>query len=448
MRLLTNKLAHSANERNGYSRKFWLMMSAFYALFIVRNIFSFHFPVPVYLAWVLIMALSFDDNEIKAMLVSFIPLTHAFQFKYAILICAFIWIIRRSRHFKFDFVFLSAVSLMAWEALHLGSSGSSVIEFLRGFAELIIIVVLMGIPAKGECNVEQFTRVLAISSSVAFIILLFATVEGRGETIMELLQRGFRFGISDGAEETFTFNYNANELGFICNIAISGLLININNKKAKIIDYAMIAFCIFIGLLTVSRTFLLCLVISFLLYILLQQTSVTKKIATITGITFAICILLLAVVKFFPEIIENYTLRFGEEDVTGGRSYLFEIYNELVFSSPDRLLFGIGIQNIAEKASIIMGTVIMVPHNGYQQLVVAWGIPGLILMVLFVYQIIKKANNTNPNPRLIYYLPFLILLINILAGQFVTVSCKMLSLILIYEILRGASRVAGEKQYE
>ncbi|MBO7303964.1 MAG: O-antigen ligase family protein [Clostridia bacterium] len=443
--LNTNILSLKAKSEDSYGKKFWLMMGAFYALFIIRNIINLQFPVPLYLAWVIVMALSFDDNEIKALVLSFSPLSPGFQFKYAIFICVAVLIVRNYKQLKANHAFLVGVMLMAWEFLHFGIGSPSFTEFIRGFAELIFIMIIMCIPTKRKGNIEQLTRALAISSTVAFIILLFMTVEGRGETIMELLRRGFRFGVSEKTEETFTFNYNANALGFMCNIAIAGLFINIHNKTAKIIDYLMLAFCIFIGLLTVSRTFLICLLISVVAYVLLQQKSLGKKIAVIAGLLAAIGVLLLVISNFFPEIIENYTVRFGDEDVTGGRSYLFEFYNKFIFSSPDRLLFGIGIQNIAEKASSIMGEVVQVPHNGYQQLVVAWGIPGFVLMVLFVYQIIKKASRSNPNPLLIGYLPFLILMINILAGQFVTVGSKILALVLIYEILSNPDLGIEEK---
>ena len=114
-------------------------------------------------------------------------------------------------------------------------------------------------------------------------------------------------------------------------------------------------------------------------------------------------------------------------------------------SSPDKLFFGIGIQDIATKAYEITGVSTFVPHNGYQQLVVAWGIPGLLVMALFVYKLFKQAMRNKKIPAL-YYSPLVFLLVDILAGQFVTVPSKLLALVFIFEILSNAkSNAEGEK---
>lgn len=425
-----------------YSRKFWLMMMAFYALFIIRNIFEINFPIAIFLVWVAVMAFSFDDSEIKALAVSFIPLSVGFQFKYAIFICILVLVIKYFNRIKPNGILIFGLGLMVWELLHFGIGSPSLLEFARGFAELILIMVVVCLPSKHKSSVKDLTRVLAISSTVAFTILLIMTVRGRDSSIFELMKKGFRFGVSEITEETFTFNYNANALGFMCNLAIAGLLINIYKKQANLIDYFMIAFLIFIGLLTVSRTFLLCLVITMFLYLILQKINITKKVLILLVLVVVILLALLIIIKFFPDIIDNYTDRFGEEDVTGGRSFLLGFYNDLILSSASNIFFGIGIQDIAEKALEMTGVDTFVPHNGYQQLVVAWGVPGLILMVLFVYSIIKRAKEKRKIP-LIYYLPLFLLLINILAGQFVTVASKMLSLVFIFEIISNVT--TGEK---
>ena len=176
----------------------------------------------------------------------------------------------------------------------------------------------------------------------------------------------------------------------------------------------MIVFLVFIGLLTVSRTFLLCLAVIVVLYILLQKRSLFQRALTVLILGSVAIIMLLLISKYFPSIIDNYDNRFGAEDVTGGRSYLLKFYNELILSSPENLFFGIGIQSIASKALAITGVNVQVPHNGYQQLIVAWGIPGLVLMVLFVYKIISQARKLSKKTPLLYYLPLLLLMIGII----------------------------------
>lgn len=438
----------TTKDKNKYSRKFWLMMSAFYMLFIIRNILHIEFPVVIYLGWVAIMALVFDDSEIKALVISFIPLSTGFQFKYAMFICIFVLIIKYYNRFRINSIAITGIILMVWELLHFGIGTPSFLEFARGFAEIVFIIAVVCLPPSRKQSISELTRVLALSSTIAFIILLIATVEGRGASIMELLEKGFRFGVSEITEEAFVFSYNANGLGFICNLTITGLLINIYSKNAKIIDYLMIVFLVFIGLLTVSRTFLLCLAVIVVLYILLQKRSLFQRALTVLILGSVAIIMLLLISKYFPSIIDNYDNRFGAEDVTGGRSYLLKFYNELILSSPENLFFGIGIQSIASKALAITGVNVQVPHNGYQQLIVAWGIPGLVLMVLFVYKIISQARKLSKKTPLLYYLPLLLLMIGIVAGQFVTSSPCMLALVFIFEILSNINSHNEDKKWK
>ena len=435
-------------EKNVYGKKFWLMMCVFYALFIIRIVLRIHFPVVLYLAWVLVMALAFDDNEIKALVISFIPLSSGFQYKYAMFICIVALIVKYYKRLRVNSIILIGSALMVWELLHFGIGTPSLIELARGFAELLFLMIVLCLPSKRRICVSEVTRLLAISSTVAFVILLFATVAGRGQSILDLMQNGFRFGISEDTGGSFVFRFNSNALGTICNLAIAGLLINIYNKSAKLVDYFMIVFMVFIGLLTVSRTFLLCLGIMVVLFVLLQRKSLMRRVLTVFALATVGTLMLIVIINYFPSIIDNYNNRLNVEDISNGRSFLFGYYNDVIFSSARNIFFGIGIQQIATKSYGITGIMADVPHNGVQQVVVAWGIPGLVLMILFIYKLVKQGN-TNKKSPLLYYLPLLISLITSLPGQFVTVPAKMLSLLFIFEIFNNSKiDVGGKKNAE
>ena len=148
----------------------------------------------------------------------------------------------------------------------------------------------------------------------------------------------------------------------------------------------------------------------------------------------------LLVYIFFPDIIMNYIMRFSAEDVTNGRDFLFSFYNEFVFANPERLFFGIGMQDVAGKIQQMENITVLVPHNGYQEIVVAWGIVGFILMASLMVGVILHANKRSQNKKIVWmhYLPLLLLLVNILAGQFVT-SFRTLSLVFIYEMIASTT---------
>ncbi len=430
MQINSKKSTVEQEIRTEFGKKFWIMMAVFYALFVVRNVLSVEFPVFLYLIWIATMALVFNDTETKALLISFIPLMPGFQGKYAILVCMIFLLIKYGKQLKIPIFAFIVPILMLWEFLHLEDSFSSIAEYLSGFAPLMCLVIIVSLPYKEE-DISFFTRTLAISLVVASLILISNTVMGSNQSLMSLIQEGFRLGAVEEAE-TYEIVYNANGLGYLCNIAIAGLLTNVYFNKAKKIDYFMLMFLAVIGCLTVSRTFLLCFAGTMVLFILLQEKSFSHKLKTFAAI-FASIFLFIVVLKIaLPNIIENYVVRFNADDITGGRAGLYDFYNEFITSSSERLLYGIGVQSISEKVRYLVGSVVNVPHNGYQQIVIAWGLVGLILMMTFIFCLVLHAWKKNPKASFMCYLPLILLLTNIMAGQFVTSGNKLLSLTFIY----------------
>ncbi len=417
-------------RRAEHGKKFWPMMAVFFALFVIRNVFSVEFPISVYLIWIAVMAFAFNDTETKALIISFIPLVPGFQSKYAILVCMIFLLIKYCVRLKIPHFVFIVILLMLWEFIHLGDSFSSTAEYLSGFAPLMCLAIVVSLPSKEE-DTSFFTRTLAISLVVGSLILICNTVMGSDQSLLSLIQEGFRLGAVEEAEN-YEIVYNANGLGYLCNIAITGLLTNIYFKKAKKIDYFMLAFLVVIGCLTVSRTFLLCLAGTMVLFILLQEKSLLGKVKIFVAIGVILLIALVILKIAAPNIIENYVVRFNADDITGGRSKLFDFYNEFITSSPKRFLYGIGVQSISEKIWHLEGASVYSPHNGYQQMLVAWGIVGLFLMMLLIFCLTLHARKKNPHASSMCYLPLILLLTDIMAGQFVTSGSKLLSLVFIY----------------
>ena len=445
----TNTRNLIAEQEEGIVRKkiFWPLLSVFYALFVFRNVLSFEFPISLYLVWIAVMALAFNDTETKALIISFIPLAPGFQSKYAVLVCMILLLLKYGKRLRVPaFVFLLPL-LMLWELLHLDSTFSTVAEYLSGFAPLMCVAVVVSMPKKDE-DVSFFSRVLAVSLAVGSVILLFNTVLASGQSIVSLVTQGFRLGAVEEAEN-YRIVYNANGLGYLCNIAIVGLLTSIYFKKAKKIDYFLLVFAAIIGSLTVSRTFLLCFAGTMVLFILLQEKSVIHKIKVFAAVAFILGLSLAVLSLVSPEIINNYVVRFNADDITGGRAGLFDFYNEFITSSSERLWYGIGIQSIKEKMWYFEGVDVNVPHNGYQQMIVGWGIIGLALMLLFLLCLIMHAKKKNPHTPFMCYLPLILLLTNIFGGQFVTSGTKLLSLVFIYlTICNGRKESNGTEKHK
>ena len=433
-----SNLIQKNTERASFGQMFWIMMAVFYSLFVVRNVLSVEFPVSIYLVWVALMAFVFDDTEIKALIISFMPLVPGFQSKYAVLICMIVLIIKYFKQLRIPPFIFCVILLMFWEFLHLNEGYATTAEYLSGFAPLMCLAVVVSLPGKHE-DISVFSRVLAVSLAVGSLILIANTVLGSHQSLMSLVQSGFRLGEVEEALN-YQITYNANGLGFLCNMTVVGLLSNIYFKRSKKIDYFLMIFAIVIGCLTVSRTFLLCLAGTIALYILLQNKAPSYKIRLFITILLLIGIALLVLKLVAPDIIDNYVMRFSADDITGGRAYLSDFYNDFIISTPKNFLYGIGIQNINTKIMALKGVDVNVPHNGYQQMLVAWGIVGLLLMLVFIFCLVLYARKKNPRVPLMCYLPLVLLLINILAGQFVTSGTKLLSLVYIFLMISNGGK--------
>jgi len=441
----TNTKELSIKQDYGAScrQMFWPMLAVFYAMFVVRNVLSVAFPIFLYLAWIAVMALVFNDTEIKALIISFIPLVPGFQSKYAVLVCMIFLLIKYIKRLRVPLFVFIVLFFMFWEYLHLSEGYSSTAEYLSGFAPLMCLAVVVCLPTKHE-DISFFSRVLAVSLAVGSLILLANTVLGSQQSLISLIQEGFRLGAVEEAE-SYQITYNANGLGYLCNLVIASLLINVYFKRAKKIDYFLMAFAIVIGCLTVSRTFLLCLAGTFVLYILLQEKNAMHKVKVFAAVVVILIFAVVALKIVAPNIIDNYVDRFRAEDITGGRAFLNDFYNELITSSPKNLWYGIGIQNINLKIWQLKGVEVNNPHNGYQQMLVAWGVVGLVLMMLFILFMALYARKKNPRAPLMCYLPLILLLINILAGQLVTSGSKLLSLVFIYLMICNGGKGTVKK---
>ena len=427
-------------ETTKYSFKFWLSMSVFYLLFVIRNLIGISFPVEIFLILVTLMACLFDEDEIVALVVSFIPLYPAFQNKIAILLCLGVLLLKCYKQIRILPFTFAGVLLILWEFFHHNIGAFSFVEGFASFAELLFVMVLACIQRKKRTDMVALSRVFGVTCIVSFIILLANTFQVTNMNFFQLLGSGYRLGELKALEALgYQFSYNPNGLGFICNLGIGTLLLNFYHKKGTIFDAVMIAIMLFIGTLTVSRTFLILLALTVVLYIMLQNVDFFKRLRSIFFLVVALGIVLLLIYALFPNIFLNYLDRFMVEDVTNGRSYLSEFYNSFIFSSFERLFFGVGMQDIVGKMRLFENIDILCPHNGYQEIVVAWGLPGLILMGVFIGGIVLSGLKKRETKKLewLHFMVLLLLLVNIIAGQFFTSSFRMIALVLVYESARA-----------
>ena len=226
---------------------------------------------------------------------------------------------------------------------------------------------------------------------------------------------------------------NPNTLGIVNVLCTTVLLQLFLMKQSKKTDYVCVLLLVTIGALTASRTYLVCLLLMVFLLICGYHGNARKKTRLVVTLVVFALVALLLLNLFFPSILEYYIGRFQVEDLSAGRGDLMADYHQYIVSNGDVMFFGHGLSNLDEKLVNIYAVSIGVPHNNIQEIILAWGIPGLLFVGLLIYVIIAESRRYGTHRKsLLNYAPLIIILVKSLAGQMLTSGYTMLALVLAY----------------
>lgn len=414
---------------------FFFKMIIFLALIFVRNVFDVSIPSVVFLIVSSIIMLSCDKEEILAFGICCLPMSPALQHKYIILFAIGIYWFKYTKDIQVNSFVFPLIFMMTWELLHAFEYSFSSNEYLRTFAEIIFCTFLM-INVHKKFNQEMLFRLFALCTIVMMTIVLFNLLENTNYNFEKIFTGSYRFGNQQIEANSYEISYNPNGLGFICNLAISGLLLLIVKNKHKFIDIVFIGLLMLYGFLTMSRSFFICCAFIFVLFSLSKGASISSLLKAIVFMSIIIALVYGIMINYAPFILEKFMDRFLERDISGGRFDLIKFYNTHLMSEYKYIFFGIGIQNMLYKIFTIYNiTNIGVPHNGIQEILVVWGIPGIALFISYIYCLIKSSLDEVKKHRLANFIPLLLTLLYVQSGQFVRSGIVMMSFAFSYAAL-------------
>ena len=417
---------------NSYT-KFWLLLIGFMILIFARNILTIKFPVIVLLGYFCVIAVFSNETEIMALAVSCIPFSSAFQYRYALFALIVIYLIKYPRSIKFLNAYIPLALMMLWELLHgLLPYDFSFVNYLQCFAELIFLSFVMSLGGK-KYDFTLIARTLAICVAFASCIDVIKLLDNTGYNFAAVFEEGYRLGINDHSETSYVMNYNPNALGGLCNISICGLLCANRIKKINALDMIMIALLVFFGFLTLSRSFILCLLLVVGSFLIVSMKSLGNLMKTSIIIIGSVLLIVSLVNYVAPYVFDNFLARFNEDDISNGRNELFAEYTEFFFASISNLLFGIGLQGALKKVQTQgYQHINNVPHNGFQEIVVDWGLIGIILFVVLLLIMVNFAFKINRRCKFINWIPLILILSMAMSGQLITSGFKLLALVFAY----------------
>lgn len=410
---------------------FYIMTAILILLIFLR--YSFQIDVPRIVLTCLIVAIAFisDSDEILAIMMGCIPLHNAIDFYLALSVCAVIYIVKHLDRFQFSLVPFCVFILVLYELLHGINSDFLISSFVVDISMLIVLTAVVGVKNK-DVNYSFVVRVMAFCTLAMGLMLIMHSIEQAGGNVIAAFDNLYRLGNLKEDEITYGGAINPNTLGVINVLAVTGLIqLSIQGERKRIDSFLIIALLI-IGTLTISRTFVVCVLLMAIMLIIGQPGTIGEKTKSILAMVSILTVTIILIQVLLPELFGSFARRNQTDGLTSGRDMLMIEYHRFIIENPRVMWFGFGVNNFIEKVLYIYGVASNGPHLSIQEIIIAWGIIGLIMFGILLLMMIVESNRYNKRRNIINYIPFVIILVKSLAGQLLTSGYSMLALSFAY----------------
>jgi len=207
------------------------------------------------------------------------------------------------------------------------------------------------------------------------------------------------------------------------------LLLRKEKKPGIYVPVAL--FSVLIGFATQSRTYLVVVAVSAAAYTTLSCTTVKAALKTIAGSVGLFCAVYYSILHLMPNYMKSFMDRWATADISNGRGTIMGYYAREMFDPIDRFLFGVGMQNYPDKYGFSMSA-----HNATQEVLITWGVIGIIAVIILLGAVIYNAKSKNKRVQLIQFLPLFSILLYKQAGQGFTDTASMLWMMTAYSAAR------------
>lgn len=292
---------------------------------------------------------------------------------------------------------------------------SDLIIYLMIYMFFVSYVVQTGV-------LKTLSKKLIVLFSISTIIAVFSIA------IREISWYGFdyiitynlRFG--SNIEELVGTSYNSNELGLYCLISTALLLVLFKNSKRKLL-LIIAVICTVLGMLSVSRTYIVLIILLWLLFIFIFKVKPTHLLFVLCSMS----VVILLMYNLYPEFV-TWLFDFAKNRTTNSsgldndRLLLFKMYFEFSTENFRNIVFG-----YSQKYMTILNTEVAV-HNAIQESIICWGILGLGITTYWIFSLIKnykKHNEINKN-SLFKIIPIMLFLVYVQTIQLFTMNSYLI----------------------
>ena len=225
---------------------------------------------------------------------------------------------------------------------------------------------------------------------------------------------------------------NPNTLGIVTVLASTGLMQVRRMGSGRTLDLVLMCAMIVLAALGTSRTYLTCLLLMVVLLVLSERGGLGKKAKALAGVSVMVAAAVVIFALLFPSNFEYFISRFTVRDITTGRDDLMLQYHDFIVDNPKVLLFGIGCQDYGFRLTELYRVAENVPHNSIQELIIVWGMPGLLLFAALFVSMFYESVRQSRSLSLLNTIPLIIILFKGMAGQMITSPYTMLAFSFAY----------------
>lgn len=412
-------------KQSGGHGRFYFLLLLLMGMITARYSLQIGIPREVFLGIILLIAVLGDRDEIAAMCICCIPLHESVDFFYAIVFCMAAFVLKYPQQICLRLSVIPVLLMVLWELLHCFGEPFSIVGFVVDIVPLLALAIFMSTDAS-ELDYDYIVRAVSVTTVLAGLSTLIKVMYLAGFDVATAFSQLKRLGVQAEKVAIEGGTINPNTLGTICVLAMTGLMqlrtAGRGNKKDMFLMVALLV----LGALTSSRTFLACLALMILLLLFSQKGSFRKKMRFLGGMILVLALAVVFLSLVFPELLEYFISRFRGKDLTTGRLDLMGQYHAFIVSDPRVLGFGIGLHDFSVKVTQVYRVAGNVPHNGIQELVAAWGLPGLLLFGYLVLTMILHSGQGR-RQRLLHHIPLILILFKAQAGQMLDSSYTMLA---------------------
>ncbi len=409
------------------NKKLVILMCVLFFVLLIESFHTITIPQSFILFLTMLIPFFLKDEEIVAYIICFSILGTGIQIAYVSLSCILNLLFKNK--FKMNLsIFLTIGLFLISEFFSLIKYPmDSLAETMRYVSVFFIVVysLSMSFSEKGK---KLIVDLFIISTTFTVVLVIIETLALTGWNFNTLLNGTIRLGYSQQLGGKLFFSADPNLLGQNCALVFSICLIYMLSKKYDLKYITSAIICLLAGALTISKTFLLSLLLTIVLLLFFSGDGLNliKSFSKKFRLLLLVGLLAFSMYRIYPTYLDNIINRVDTADITTGRVEVATKYLNVVSSNMNYMFFGVGIQNVGQKTGIIAS-----PHSSFIELYVCWGIVGIIYVCSLIIHFIKMFSKSNNNLKLLNYVPLIIFIFVTQTTQLFRIRDHILSLIVI-----------------